>query len=170
QAALGFLTEKIGTAERADKDKISGEKSRGIVSAGKIGNEKRDVLRSVAGGVNGFDAQVSEGERGAVAKFVMGKGVLEVLGFVVGAEPELRAGAFGEFARAGSIIGVDVGFEDVSDFEAIGAGVVEVHVHVAAGIDNGAAAARGKHVGIVGEAGNFHAVNLHPRGSFRLPM
>jgi hypothetical protein len=165
QATLGFFAEEIGASERADENEIAGEESGRIVASGKIGDKEREMFGSVAGGMKSFDEDAADSERSAIAEFAMRKSVLKILSLIVGAEPKIGAGAPGKIASTGSVIGMDVGLENVGDAELIVTSVVEINVHVAAGIEDHSLPLRGKYIGIMNEARDFHAMNFHEHRS-----
>src|ERR1700694_1126258 len=67
----------------------------------------------------------------------------------------------GKRGGTGGEVGVDVGLEDVRDGESVGAGVFEIGLDVADGIDDDSLPAARENVGVLGEAGDFEALDLH---------
>src|ERR1700730_4669255 len=67
----------------------------------------------------------------------------------------------GEGGGTGGEVGVDVRLEDMDDGESVGAGVFEIGFDVADGIDNDSLPAARKDVGVLGESGDFEALDLH---------
>ena len=61
---------KLGAAEIADHQRVAGEHEPRLVGAGAIGDEERNMLRSVSGRVQHLDGHVAESEHVAVAHTV----------------------------------------------------------------------------------------------------
>ena len=101
----------------------------------------------MAGGVEEVEAGVAELEGVAVFDGGVGEGRVGVF-----AEIDAGAGALGELVMAGDEVGVEMGLDDVLDLEVLFAGVVDVEVDVALGVDDGGDAFGGDEVGGVGEA------------------
>jgi hypothetical protein len=100
----------------------------------------------VAWGVEEVEAGVAELEGVAVFDGGVGEG-----GVGVFAEVDAGAGALGELVMAGNEVGVEMGLDDVLDGETFLAGVVEVEVDVALGVDDGGDTFGGHDVGGVGK-------------------
>src|ERR1700694_1404614 len=67
----------------------------------------------------------------------------------------------GKRGGTGGEVGVDVGLEDMRDGEGVGAGVFEIGLDVADGVDDDSLSAAREDVGVLGESGDFEALDLH---------
>src|ERR1700687_3001867 len=67
----------------------------------------------------------------------------------------------GERGGTGGEVGVDVGLEDMRDGEGVGAGVFEIGLDVADGVDDDSLPPAREDVGVRGQAGDFEALDLH---------
>ena len=95
------LLEKVGAADIADEDEVSGRDPDRLVRGCRIGDEEAEVLRGVAWGVHHLDRDIADRDDVAVvdehgSRF-LGERVLPV-GPTLGREEELRAGPLGELA------------------------------------------------------------------------
>jgi hypothetical protein len=131
----GRLVEQVGAADVADEHEVAGEEEAGMLGGGAVGHEERQVLRRVARGVDGLQADVADPDLAAVVELHPVEAVLPIVVALVG-EVEGRAGALGELAAAGLVVGVDVRFGDGGDAHAVVLGEADEGVDVAAGVDD----------------------------------
>ena len=163
--AAGRLVEEVRASGVTDEDEVAGEHEPRCVGLGTVGDEERQVLGSVAGGVRGAQGDVAEGDLVTVAqahRVVEARPVGPVGSAFVG-DVHRRAGGCGEFAGAGEIVGVDVGLGDGGDRQSVAVGEVAVDRDVPAGIDDDRlpAGLAGYDVAGMGEVGVEDAFEEH---------
>src|SRR5436305_620897 len=105
------------------------------IAVGEIEDEERNGVGGMAGGFEGLNADLAEGDGCAVVEWSEC-----VLGFGSGSEVDGCVDAVAEFEVAGDEVGVEMGEEDVLDGQRVLLGEGEILCDVALGIDDGGGA------------------------------
>ena len=172
----GGCLQQVRPAEITDEHEVARKNAdRLLRRATAVGDHERHVLRGMAGRVHGAELDLAD---------VEGVAVVQQLDVVVAADrpyrmplgPALvrqvqgRADAFGELARAGEKVGVDMGFRGGDDLQTFGFRNLEVAIDVALGVDDDrlAGALAADHVGVLGESIVGYTSNKHGRSCFQV--
>ena len=160
--AAGCLVQQVRAAQVAGEDEVAGEQVAGLVAERAVGDQEGQVLGGVARGVDGLDADVADGDLVAVVEAFAVEFVLPVRSALAG-DVDFRAGGGGEFAGAGEVVGVDVGFGDGHDLHAVLLGQILVDRDVAAAVNNngGAVGLAADQVAGLGEVFIVNALDKH---------
>ncbi len=137
----GGLVEQIGAPHVADEDEIAGQYIAGFVRRRAVGHQEREVLGRMTGGMHRAQDDVADPYVVPVFEAFVRKAVLPLLAALVG-EVKGRPGRSREFAGAGEVVGVDVGFGHGGNGHGVALGFVQIDLNVAPGIDDDGGAAR----------------------------
>ena len=170
QPAGLVLPEQVGPAHRVGEQAVAAEDGERRVGAVALGGEVRHVFGGVARRVLGGEDYPAQVDLVAVLQLLLREAVLRP---ALGTQVHLRRpGTVGQFAAPGQEVGVDVRLQGVGDRQLVLAGQFDVHLHVAAGVDDGGAARRlvADQVGQVRQPLGEHRLENHARRGLGLRL
>jgi hypothetical protein len=126
------FAQQVRAADIADEEEVAGQQEPGFRAACMVYHRQAHMLRRVTGRMDGPQGHCPNGHLIAIVH-----GLVLKCGAGLGGQVDSGAGAGGQFAIAGDVIGVEVGVKDVRDPQPIGLGDLEIAVHIALRVHHG---------------------------------
>ena len=129
---VGRLDRQVGPGDIADEEAVPADDGPRLLAPLEVEEQERGVLGPMAGCRDGFDSDLAEIQRPAVADRAM-----LVLGLGKPVNVDRRSGRQGQPAVSGDVVGVVVGFEHVLDPGSVQTAEPQVGIDVPLRVDHG---------------------------------
>ncbi len=131
QATRRFFPHQVGPADVTHEERVTGHDHPRLRCACRVADQQADTFRGVARCVTYVEPHVAQPEGVAPLERLVGKAGAARLVQVDG-----RSGPFGQVGVARHVIGVQVGLDDVGDFQTPRGRGIEIHLHIPIRIDH----------------------------------